>query len=203
MVTGSRPSLAQQVLIGITISVKGEGAGKGEGRRSLSLPASFALVLALLFPPPATSVFLLSVSILIISFHFSCTGCTRINNYRPHLWHAPTPPSPQFHFYLPIHVCLSLEASSCFSHSFILSSFHLCTTSRWKIKSSKGRKTGKGNVSAKGRRGRAKERQGRTIKTILVSVRGCFSAASAAVLTYPAPLFSWICLAQRGLAVRP
>lgn len=29
VVTGSRPSLAQQVLIGITISVKGEGAGNG------------------------------------------------------------------------------------------------------------------------------------------------------------------------------
>lgn len=91
---------------------------KGEGRWPSSLPASFALVLALLFLccTPHPSIFLSSISILSISFHFSCTGCTRINNYRPHF--SPPPPF-SFHHHLPISTfanpfCLSLEALSCF-----------------------------------------------------------------------------------------
>lgn len=138
VVTGSRPSLAQQVLIGITISVKGEGAGKGEGHRPLSLPASFALVLAVCFralfsttvlpirchaphPPPP--------QYLVEHFHFKHLLPFQLHSYQQ--LSAPSSPclfspSPNFHFYFPIHFCLPLNAlSSYFTPSSCLSIFTL------------------------------------------------------------------------------
>lgn len=167
MVTGSRPSLAQQVLIGITISAKGEGAGKGEGTRPLSVPASFALVLPLLSSPfPPQSMFLLSVFILSIFFHFSCTGCICINNCRPRVSphpQAPARPGSLFPF------CLPLEASYGVPHPFILASFHLYFKIENKVL--KGQRVGEMKCEGKGKKGGC-ERQGRTIKSILVFVRG-------------------------------
>ena len=124
------------------------GGRDGAQTRPLPLPASFAPVLPVcssssfaldlisfpLFLPPSLSVHLtlplflillsppapfFSYSTLSISFHFSCTGCTRFNNYRPHFvpplsLSPPHPPrsSLHLHFSFPIHFCLPLKASS-------------------------------------------------------------------------------------------
>lgn len=126
VVTGSRPSLAQQVLIGITISVKGEGAGKGGTEAFISpsiLCSCTAVCFRAVFPPmsypvgampcPPPRICWWSVSILSISFHFSCSGCTRINNYRPLSPHRSLSlPSPDL---FSNHFCLPLNASSSFS----------------------------------------------------------------------------------------
>lgn len=106
--------------------LRGRELGR-EGRRPLSLPASFALVLPSALEPffhqcptqsvpcraPPPRICWWSVSILSISFHFSCSGCTRINNYRPLSPHRSLSlPSPDL---FSNHFCLPLNASSSFS----------------------------------------------------------------------------------------
>lgn len=204
VVTGSRPSLAQQVLIGITISVKGEGAGKGGTEAFISpsiLCSCTAVCFRAVFPPMSNPVGAMPCpppqDLLVERFHFKHLlpfQLLRLHSYQqlpaasslPISFSAVSP----FPLLFSNHFCLPLNASS----SFTTPSSHLSTAWRQKTKSSssspnekeKSRKTGDQNARSK-ERGGAGERHGRTFKSILVLVRGDFSRRPP-----PALLFFWI-----------
>lgn len=84
----------------------------------------------------SSSFFFSAFSILSMAFHFSCTGCTHFNNYRPHFFSplSPSlspPPVSAFPLFFPQSIFASLLKPRPPFQPSILSSIHPYSTSRW------------------------------------------------------------------------